>query len=574
MTSPRPTPQGVSSTTFNAPPLQHGLSPAGLYQYHAQNSPEHAAFTYADPVTRQPRDIPYAEAWDRIKSVAGIVSRNLSGLNAASKTRPVIAILALADTLSYIYLTVAITSLGYTAFPLSPRNSAVVTAHLLEVTATVQLYASADIGMQTLARDAIDLLGKKGLEVQVVPMVTEKDYSSPVPALPAVQVPVDTEDNDVAIILHSSGTTAMPKPIPITRRGLNNLANIPCFGEVDLAGKRIAVHTNPTSHAMGLATWILTSGATMALYPPISPPAVPTPANFLEAWVACRCDIVFCVPVFIEVYCGASVNKGIGDMLASSGVTLHPFWGSTEVGPATMFIPRDPPPAHEWDYFKISNHLTLHMELQEGYDHVYEPIHIPTETCSPHVTNSQLDGKPVFAVGDLLEQHPADPNRWRVLGRKDDQIMLSTAENVNPVPIGRSTFSDRPFIAHFSEEGMLVHDQRIASALLFGRSRIEPGVLIEPAPGHNIDPDDKQQLDAYINSIWPTIEQTNARFPAYAHIKRNMIIVTSPNKPLEYTAKGTPRRGVCLRLYEDEIDSLYSSAADTSPQNQQFPDRM
>ncbi|OSC97571.1 acetyl-CoA synthetase-like protein [Trametes coccinea BRFM310] len=579
----QPTPQGVNSTTFKAPSLDHGLSLAGLYEYHAKNSPNHAAWAYAEPDTRVLRDITYAEAWDKIKRVATTVSRNMASLPAQQsqefgKKRPVIGVLALSDTLSYMYLIIAIISLGYTAFPLSPRNSAAVTAHLLESMGVVQLYASKDAGMQTLAREAIEILAKKGISVETIPMITPEDHESATSALPAADVPVHIDDDDVTIILHSSGTTAFPKPIPITKLGLINLTKIPCYGEVDLAGKRVAAHTNPSFHSMGLATmiWPPTSGAIFSIYPPVAPPIVPTPANFLDAWVACKCNIVFCVPVFIEawardpanlpklqaldciVYCGASVNKGIGDMLASSGVTLHPFWGSTEVGPATMLIPRDPPPAHEWDYFKISNHLTLHMEPQDGLENIYEPIHIPTDICFPQVTNAERDGKPVFAVGDLLERHPTDPKRWKVFGRKDDQIMLSTGENVNPLPI----------------EGMLVHDPRIASALMFGRSRIEPGVLIEPANGIHINPEDKQQLEEYIDSIWPTVEKVNARFPAYANIKRNMIVVTSPKKPLEYTPKGTPRRGVCLKLYGDEIEDLYTRVTDASPENREFPDRM
>ncbi|KAL7277648.1 hypothetical protein ACG7TL_008575 [Trametes sanguinea] len=573
----QPTPQGVNSTTFKAPSLNHGLSLAGLYKYHAKNSPNHAAWAYAEPDTRVLRDITYAEAWDKIERVATTVSRNMTSLPAQQsqefgKKRPVIGVLALSDTLSYMYLIIAIISLGYTAFPLSPRNSAAVTAHLLESTGVVQLYASKDAGMQTLAREAIEILAKKGISVETIPMITPEDHESAISALPAADVPVHIEDDDVTIILHSSGqifmaerslssmpyivvrTTAFPKPIPITKLGLINLTKIP----------------------------------------------FPTPANFLDAWVACKCNIVFCVPVFIEawardpanlpklqaldciptfprqVYCGASVNKGIGDMLASSGVTLHPFWGrkvsyvmATTPRPATMLIPRDPPPAHEWDYFKISNHLTLHMEPQDGLENIYEPIHIPTDICFPQVTNAERDGKPVFAVGDLLERHPTDPKRWKVFGRKDDQIMLSTGEN-----------------------GMLVHDPRIASALMFGRSRIEPGVLIEPANGIHINPEDKQQLEEYIDSIWyvrvhtspeqrangvddrPTVEKVNTRFPAYANIKRNMIVVTSPKKPLEYTPKGTPRRGVCLKLYGDEIEDLYTRVTDAFPENREFPDRM
>lgn len=53
-----------------------------------------------------------------------------------------------------------------------------------------------------------------------------------------------------------------------------------------------------------------------------------------------------------------------------------------------------------------------------------------------------------------------------------------------------------------------------------------------------------------------------------------MIVVTSAEKPLEHTPKGTARRGVCLKLYEAEIDAVYAAAdAEVAPEHRQFPDR-
>ena len=47
--------------------------------------------------------------------------------------------------------------------------------------------------------------------------------------------------------------------------------------------------------------WQLTTGVTFAIYNPLLAPVMPTPANFMASWVADRCNIVFCVPVFVEV---------------------------------------------------------------------------------------------------------------------------------------------------------------------------------------------------------------------------------------------------------------------------------
>lgn len=43
-----------------------------------------------------------------------------------------------------------------------------------------------------------------------------------------------------------------------------------------------------------------------------------------------------------------------------------------------------------------------------------------------------------------------------------------------------------------------------------------------------------------------------------------MIIVSSPSKPFEYTLKGTPRRPIVIKAYEQEINDLYNSIVDSS----------
>ena len=48
-------------------------------------------------------------------------------------------------------------------------------------------------------------------------------------------------------------------------------------------------------------------------------------------------------------------------------------------------------------------------------------------------------------------------------------------------------------------------------------------------------------------------------------------MVTKPSKPLEYTAKGTPRRQVCLAAYADEIDELYKKVEETSQVDAPLP---
>lgn len=50
-----------------------------------------------------------------------------------------------------------------------------------------------------------------------------------------------------------------------------------------------------------------------------------------------------------------------------------------------------------------------------------------------------------------------------------------------------------------------------------------------------------------------------------------MILVASPSKPLEYTAKQTPRRGVILKDYAQEIDAIYQAVEESSSTNVPIP---
>ena len=50
-----------------------------------------------------------------------------------------------------------------------------------------------------------------------------------------------------------------------------------------------------------------------------------------------------------------------------------------------------------------------------------------------------------------------------------------------------------------------------------------------------------------------------------------MILIASPSKPLSYTAKLTPRRGIILKDYAQEIDAVYQAVEDSSSINVPIP---
>lgn len=50
-----------------------------------------------------------------------------------------------------------------------------------------------------------------------------------------------------------------------------------------------------------------------------------------------------------------------------------------------------------------------------------------------------------------------------------------------------------------------------------------------------------------------------------------MITVSRPSKPFAYTAKGTPRRHVIIRMYEDEVSALYDAVEQSTQKDIDAP---
>jgi hypothetical protein len=57
-------------------------------------------------------------------------------------------------------------------------------------------------------------------------------------------------------------------------------------------------------------------------------------------------------------------------------------------------------------------------------------------------------------------------------------------------------------------------------------------------------------------SFRPVVQVINEKAPDYARVMKEMILVTSPSKPMLKAAKGTVQRGLTLREYQNEIRVL------------------
>ncbi|KAH9917020.1 uncharacterized protein B0H18DRAFT_1036256 [Fomitopsis serialis] len=536
--------QGRSCTTFHIPPLDGSLTYPQLLDYHGKHSADHRLFIYPEDDGTS-KTITWSRASQAIRKSALLVRERL-GWKANEGDHPVVAILSASDSIPYATTIMGIMRAGYTPFPLSTRNSPAAVVHLLEKTNVKHVIVGLDEAMQELVADAFEILKSQYNSTNI-------PETSPMPVFSDLYGagPADISADDVlyehpglderAFLLHSSGSTAFPKPIPWTHRSLLQIARTPFYGERDLTGRSMSMHGLPMFHAMGmiLTSNAVTCGMVLAVPAPKTPPVTPTHDSVIQGAMATDAEIVVTVPSMIEawsqnpeyvkwlatrdgVICGGGpLSKERGDQLVSQGVRVLVGYGSTECGSVNMFIAADP--GVDWEYFHFGTYLQV--KLGPYGNNEYEVTVVANEFLRPNVINTKVDGVDAYSTSDLVAPHPTKKGLYKVVGRTDDQIMHST-------------------------ETMMNQDPHVQASVMFGRGKLQTGILVEPKREYSFDPSDEVNMNGFA--------------PQHSRLFKEMILVAKPSKPFLYTAKHTVRRGAVIKEYEDEIDALYESVESSS----------
>ncbi|KAF9649184.1 acetyl-CoA synthetase-like protein [Thelephora ganbajun] len=567
-----PLTQALISTTFVPPPLDLSLTTAEIIDFHRTHSPNHVAYVYED-APGECKEITYS-TWTRAIHRAARYVRNAFQLPEPQigGVKPIVSMLANSDTITYATTELGIIRAENAAFPVSLRNSASAVAHLIGKTGSKYLIVTPDF--MPLTDAAIAILREKGSEVPAIQLM---------PAFKDLFPDDDSEDfeylpepklkglDDPVLILHSSGSVAFPKPITFTNRIWVCYSRLPYHGGRDFCGVVFGAHAVSTFHGMGMNVLMFMTGAgiTSAVFKPAYPPTIPVPDVVYAGAVATKSDVIFCVPMFVEtwakdpakvehfkairglLFAGAPLKKSVGDYIVSQGVNVFQLYGSTEMGTITETLPKEK--NKEWEWFKFSPSTKAHF-IPDG-NGAYELLVESTPTWRTCVENTKIGDAGGYLTGDLLIPHPTLPGYWKVLGRADDQLMHNTGEKTNPVPL----------------EAILNGDPYVKHAVMFGRGRFNPGVIIDPKPEFAFDPEDKEKLAEFRNKIWPTVERMNEYAPQHSRLFKEMILVSSPKKPFDLTAKLTVRRQIVTTEYESEIDALYEAVNEAAQVVKYFP---
>ncbi|KAJ7063875.1 putative aminoadipate reductase [Mycena amicta] len=561
----------LTTTTIPSPlpPLDGSLNISEAFDFHLAHRNLTPIYSFAagneDDGTLTLTDVSHFEFARATHRVAHLLRPIRTGAEGE-----VVAILAFADTLLYLTLFAACSKAGLVPFPISPRNTPAALIHLLKTTNTRRVFTThAALGPLVEALKAQPACSGVSIEemptlAQMYPLLGRETPDSPFTPYPPPETKASLDD--VATYLHSSGSTGLPKAIPLTHRSIQLIASLDFFPDLvqlqpaPLPRLRIAAAGLPSFHATGVVMQFigpLYHGITACIAAPVSlgtptayrMPAMPTPQNALR-----RCD--FSIPAFIgewvkheeavsylktlkaTLYTGGPLSWDVGDALVEQGVKIVAMYGSTEIGFVNTLFPKDLLPS-EWTWMQFSQRVNPRWVPVDDGTFELQCLTVPTHL--PNVENlADMKG---YSTEDLFERHPTKPHLYRIVGRLDDVLVMANGEKTVPGPM----------------EDVITGSPYIASAIMFGRERNQIGVLVEPSSSLPVD------SSAFLDLVWDKVQAANAIAPAFARVYREMIIVTTKDRPVVRTLKATVARKATIALYEADINSLYD-AIETSEQ--------
>ncbi|KAJ7651348.1 hypothetical protein FB45DRAFT_1051095 [Roridomyces roridus] len=545
-------PQGISSPTFKAGPVDGTLTIPQLLELQLEQSPDHPAFIYDLP-SGDIVSITFSQYIRAVHAAAGRLLQNTTPIGYGKPT--IVGLFANTDCLSFFTMCTGAMRAGMQPFNISPRNSPASLAHLLKQTNPAVIYVSTDL--RAVVEDALRIYGRP---LPVFDCLTFESLQSGLEGAAAESLPpvVATMDS-TALVIHSSGSTStLSKPVYISHKLLLQYASNPWYSNEDRCGQILSCHTLPNFHGIGLfmQTWPFTSGLAIAVPRPAVPYNQPRAQDAIKAMLAIKPDLVMSTPACIEswsedptaiqvlqslkalTYCGATLAKRVGDFLVAQGVVLCSSYGAMEIGVVTPFFTSH---GKDWDYLSLREGVDAVVLPENDGSGMYTHAYLVGPHFSAAFTNVEIDGHLGCALSDLLEQHP-DPEKahlHRVYGRKDDLIPFSSAAKMNPVPFGSNPF--------------------VESSVVFGHGRSHPGIIVQLRQEFRSQLVEGGKMTEVLASIWASVEAVNKESPTHFRIRKECIILADPAKPFSVTSKFQPRRKVVVEEYREEIASVYDS---------------
>ncbi|KAI5240362.1 acetyl-CoA synthetase-like protein [Aureobasidium subglaciale] len=445
----------------------------------------------------------------------------------------VIGLLGPSD-ISYLVAFLAISRLGHSVLLLSTRITDEAHESLLRTTkATALLYNEAfGTTASTQAAQNTYLRTIKICDVKLLPATGN---------LKPAKLDMTRESLNISFIIHSSGSTGLPKPIFQTHK-----ASLYAYSQ---HFNRVGHITLPLYHNHGICCLFRAIWAGKKIY--IYNADLPLTSQHLLATLREHLEIkiLYAVPYALKLlsetdeglrllsnldivmFGGSACPKPIGDRLVQSGVNLVGHYGATELG-QLMTSFREHKEDKGWDWLRVGPNLEPYLRMESRGPNLFELC--VTEGWPSKVATNCEDGS--YATKDLFEPHPTIPNAWRYYARLDDTLVLENGEKANPL------------IA----EGVIRQSQHVAEAVVFGANKSQLGAFVIPSEAAVLTE------EALLDAIMGYINEANQVAPSFAQLSREMIRILPCDTDYRKTDKGTVIRAAFYRDFSEQIEAAYA----------------
>ncbi|KAB2570370.1 Non-canonical non-ribosomal peptide synthetase FUB8 [Lasiodiplodia theobromae] len=469
------------------------------------------------------------------------VYKGLIPQRTSSNEKPAVIGLLGPSNLEYLITMLALTKLGHTVMFQSTRISQEAHASLLNTTNSRHMVIDpsfADMAA-ALKRDNIP-------DLSVIPIAGPEVYSHAISEADHRldtrmdhKLDVEKEQNHVAWIIHSSGSTGLPKPIFQTQRAaLKNYAtNMNMRGFITL----------PLFHAHGIGSLFRAVDSRKQIH--LYNAALPLAKQYLIDIIKTHdFEIFYGVPYVLNLlaeddeglellarfkivmFGGSSCPDSLGHKLTQRGVYLVSHYGSTETGQLmTSFRPRDD---LGWDYLRPADNVKPFLRFEDRGGGLYECVCLPGWPSK--VATNRPDG--AYATKDCFTRHPTIPDAWKYYCRLDDTLTLNNGEKANPLQL----------------EGAARECTLVEEAVMFGAGKARLGLALVLSDEGAALPE--QQV---IDAMFDTIKPAHDTLPAYAKIDRDMVLVLPAGTSYRVTDKGTVIRQAFYKQFAAEIEAMY-----------------
>ncbi|KAI4716999.1 acetyl-CoA synthetase-like protein [Aureobasidium sp. EXF-10727] len=368
--------------------------------------------------------------------------------------------------------------------------------------------------------------------------------------------------SDPVMVVHTSGTTGLPKPVIWTHDMLcsvDRLHTLPGSVATQMAGQSIYCAL-PVFHTSGMTASLLTP-VFLSTIIILGPAGVrPDKQTVLDVLRNAPVSAASFPPSLLEeliadpiVYGGAPVSAWANRIIASEfNGTVSSALGSTEGGLWLTGLSPDPT---DQGYFMIHPFMAPDFQhtdadlyelvikrtpQSETYTNFFRCIDSTPPHLAAHFGFDKKESINEFRTKDLFSPHPTKPGLWKYRCRKDDLVLLS---------------GEVKMYAGAIEEAISAHPA-IGAVLVGGQYRSRPFLLVEPA---SCIAATNEQKAEFVDDIWPAVQAENGKHHDSARLQKDLVVIVDSEKKMTRTPKGTVDRKATLSAFEAEIEELYKS---------------